>query len=91
MIAELEKKLADDPEFACCSCECLYQRKNVTAFEFSESKKFTSGMWNTLRLYMYMYDPDAPDKVHYMCQLGVLGHRRGQPQRRIEANNRENQ
>ena len=39
MIAELEKKLADDPEFACCSCERLLQRKNVTAFEFSESKK----------------------------------------------------
>ena len=49
MIAELEKKLADDPEFACCSCERLLQRKNVTAFDFSESKKFTSSMWEVLR------------------------------------------
>ena len=38
MIAELYKKLADDPDFACCSCERLLQRKNVTAFDFSESK-----------------------------------------------------
>ena len=38
MIAELEKKLAEDPEFACCSCERLLQRKNVTTFDFSESK-----------------------------------------------------
>ena len=37
MIAELEKKLGDDPEFACCSCKRLLQRKSVTAFKFSES------------------------------------------------------
>ena len=39
MIAELEKKLANYPEFACCSCERLLQRKSVTAFDFSENKK----------------------------------------------------
>ena len=42
MILQLEKLLADDAEFACCSCERLHQRKNVTAFDTSESKKFTS-------------------------------------------------
>ena len=68
MIAELKKKLADDPEFACCSCERLLQRKNVTAFDFSESKKFTSSMWEVLRAYMYMSDPEAPNKTHYVCQ-----------------------
>ena len=68
MIAELEKKLADDPEFACCSCERLLQRKNVTAFEFSESKKFTSNMWQVLRAYMYMLDPEATNKTLYVCQ-----------------------
>ena len=68
MIAELEKKLADDPEFACCSCERLLQRKNVTAFDFSESKKFTSSMWEVLRAYMYMSDPEVPNKTHYVCQ-----------------------
>ena len=37
MIQQLESLLADDPEFPCCSCERLHQRKNVTAFKFSES------------------------------------------------------
>ena len=35
MIANLEKKLSDDAAFACCSCERLHQRKQVTAFKFS--------------------------------------------------------
>ena len=43
MIANLEKKLSDDAEFACCSCERLHQRKQVTGFKFSE-KKFSSNM-----------------------------------------------
>ena len=43
MIADLEKKLADDPEFPCCSCEWLHQRKQVMAFKFHEAK-FSSNM-----------------------------------------------
>ena len=35
MIANVEKKLSDDAEFACCSCERLHQRKQVTGFKFS--------------------------------------------------------
>ena len=38
VISKVEKKMADDPEFPCCSCERLMQRKQVTAFKFSESK-----------------------------------------------------
>ena len=68
MIAELEKKRADDPEFACCSCERLLQRKSVTAFDFSENKKFTSNKWQVLRAYMYMSDPEATIKTHYVTQ-----------------------
>ena len=55
MIAELQKKLADDPEFACCSCERLHQRKIVTAFE--------SNIWQALRAYMYMSDSEATNKT----------------------------
>ena len=40
----------------------------VTAFDFSESKKFTSNMWQVLRAYMYMSDPEATSKTHYVCQ-----------------------
>ena len=64
----IAKKLADDPEFACCSCERLLQRKSVTAFDFSEDKKFTSNKWQVLRAYMYMSDPEATIKTHYVCQ-----------------------
>ena len=41
MIAELEKKLGDDPEFASCSCERLLQRKS---FLNQQSSRQTSGM-----------------------------------------------
>ena len=54
LIAKLDKKVVDDPEFTCCSCERLHCRKNVTAFEFDESKKFISTMWYALRAYMFM-------------------------------------
>ena len=40
--------MADDPEFPCCSCERLMQRKQVTAFKFSDSK-FFSNMWENLK------------------------------------------
>ena len=64
MIQQLESLLADDPEFPYCSCERLHQRKNVTAFKFSESKKFTSNMWQTLKAYMYMSNAETL----YVCQ-----------------------
>ena len=38
VIADIEKKFSDDAEFSCCSCERLLQRKQVTAFTFSETK-----------------------------------------------------
>ena len=68
MISQLEKQLADDPEFACCSCERLHQRKKVTAFHFSESKKFTSDMWEMLKTYMFMLNEHATEQTHYVCQ-----------------------
>ena len=40
MIANLEKKLSHDAEFACCSCERLHQRKQVTGFKFSDKQIF---------------------------------------------------
>ena len=43
MKANLEKKLSDDAEFTCCSCERLHQRKQVTALNFL-TKKFLRHM-----------------------------------------------
>ena len=65
MIAEL---LEDDPEFACCSCERLLQRKSVIAFEFSESTKFKSDKRHELKAYMYVSDSEATSKTLYVCQ-----------------------
>ena len=48
LIAEVEKKFSDDAEFSCCSCERLFQRKQVTAFTFSETK-FCSDIWIKLK------------------------------------------
>ena len=31
-------------------------------------KIFTSSMWKVFRAYMYMSDPEAPNKTHYACQ-----------------------
>ena len=58
MIADLEKKLADDPEFPCCS---LHQRKQVTAFKFHKAK--FSSKARILKL-----NPDARTQTHYVCQ-----------------------
>ena len=64
MIADLEKKLADDPEFPCCSCERIHQRKQVTAFKFHEAK-FSSNRWKHLKA---KRNPAARTQTHYVCQ-----------------------
>ena len=51
LIAEIEKKFADDAEFPCCCCERLLQRKQVTAFAFSDAK-FCSNMWKSLKAHI---------------------------------------
>ena len=38
MIAELEKKLADDPEFACCSCERVLLSLHLTSLNPKNSR-----------------------------------------------------
>ena len=64
MIANLEKKLSDDAEFACCSCERLHQRK---AFKFSD-QKFSSDLWRTLKSYISEQESSAAGQTHYVCQ-----------------------
>ena len=67
MIANLEKKLSDVAAFACCSCERLHQRKQVTAFKFSD-KKISSGLWRTLNSYISAQESSAAGQTHYVCQ-----------------------
>ena len=67
LIAELEKKFADDAEFPCCSCERLFQRKQVTAFKISEAK-FSSDIWKTLKARISSNNSGAAVQTHYVCQ-----------------------
>ena len=66
IICEYEKKLKDDPEFACCSCECLQFRKNVTMFKFHD-EKFNSDIWLDLKAYLIQNDPNMAEKSLYVC------------------------
>ena len=60
LIKVFEKKLADDPEFPCCSCERLLQRKQVTALKYSD-RKFSSDIWKTLKHHV------SKRETHYVC------------------------
>ena len=50
-ITRFEKEVDDDPEFACCSCERLFQRKNRTSMKSCDTK-FTTDVWNMLKCYI---------------------------------------
>ena len=67
LIADLEKKLADDAEFPCVSCERLLQRKHVTAFKFS-AKKFSTNIWKALKAHISKKISDTAVETHYVCQ-----------------------
>ena len=68
LIEVIEKDFADDAEFPCCSCERLFQRKNVTEFKFSDSK-FHSNVWKSLKCYILQVNPSAGGQTHYVCQF----------------------
>ena len=67
LITELEKELADDPEYACCCCERLLQRKNVTSMKQSASK-FTTKVWQLLKQHILAQDKEADIDSLYVCQ-----------------------
>ena len=66
VISKLEKKMANDPEFSCCSCERLMQRKQVTTFKFSGSK-FSLNMWRMLKDYISKGNSSTANDTHYVC------------------------
>ena len=67
LIADIEKKFADDAECPCCSCERLLQRKQVTKFKFSDAK-FCSDVWRDLKLHISQNNSQAALQPHYVCQ-----------------------
>ena len=59
-------KLEQDPEFACCSCESLLLRKNLTMFKF-HNERFSSDIWNDFKYYLIQNNPGVGDKLLYVC------------------------
>ena len=58
LITSLEKKVNDYPEHACCSCERLFQRKDVTSLKKSDHK-FNSGMCQRVKKRISERNPDV--------------------------------
>ena len=66
LIVQLQKEIDDYPEHACCSCECLHQRKAVTRVKLSENFRSESEVWSSLKSYIAEQSPNAGDQVLYV-------------------------
>ena len=65
LIAEVQARWKDDPEFPCCSCERLHQRKQVSSVNFTHDKYHTD-IWMQLRAYL---DEHTLDQNYlYVCK-----------------------
>ena len=67
IIEDYYKKLDADPEYACCSCEQLFLRNNVSEFKFGV-EKYNTCVWNRIRKYLIQCDRDITDKLLYVCK-----------------------
>ena len=65
LIAELQSKFNDDAEFACCSCERLCQRKQVSRVNFSLDKYKTDAWQRTKALVL---QNGVTEQLLYICQ-----------------------
>ena len=66
LIAELEKEIDDFPEYICCSCERLHQRKSVTVVKLNDN--LSNDVWPRLKSFILKQTPDAGDHILYMCK-----------------------
>ena len=64
LIAELQSKFNDDAEFACCSCERLFQRKQVSCVNFSLDK-YETDTWQRLKAHVLQ---NGVTEQLYICQ-----------------------
>lgn len=61
------KKLDQDAEYPCCSCERLFLRIDISQFKF-DANKYKTATWQQLKRYMLDVDPDMVDKSLYVCK-----------------------
>eukprot|EP00731_Ephydatia_muelleri_P003461 Em0001g3461a len=64
LIAKLQSKFNDDAEFACCSCERLFQRKQVSCVNFSLDK-YETDTWQRLKAHVLQ---NGVTEQLYICQ-----------------------
>ena len=65
MIAQYEKEVRDYAEHACCSCQQLFKRKNVTKVKLTDS--LGKVVWPLLKDFMHTEDEHVSDNQLYMC------------------------
>ncbi len=66
LITQLEREIDDFPDHACCSCECLHQRKSVSRVKLSDD--LGSEVWPRFKSFILERSPDAAEHVLYMCK-----------------------
>ena len=64
VIAELQARWKDDPEFPCCSCERLHQRKQVSGVDFTRDDKYHTDIWMWLRAYLMVWTKMTYQRRH---------------------------
>ena len=67
VITQFEEELNDDPEYACCCCECSQQRKALTSMKNS-GQTFSSPTWQKLKQHILQQDKDVNIDLLYICR-----------------------
>ena len=65
LMTEFDKDINDYPIHACCSCDCLHQRKSVTRVKLTDN--LSTEVWPRLQDLILLQNLDAADEVLYMC------------------------
>ncbi|KAL5515316.1 hypothetical protein EMCRGX_G000468 [Ephydatia muelleri] len=68
LIAELQSKFNDDAEFACCSCERLFQRKQVSCVNFSLDK-YETDTWQRLKAHVLQNGVTISKQKYYSSKM----------------------
>ncbi|KAL5497335.1 hypothetical protein EMCRGX_G013796 [Ephydatia muelleri] len=65
LIAELQSIFQDDAEFPCCCCERLCRRTAVSCVDFSNSSKYQTAVWLTLKAHIQQ---NSGTEQLYICK-----------------------
>ena len=82
LIADVGHFLADDAQFPCYSCELLIQRKQVTAFNFSDTR-FFSDIWIKLKTHRRVIQRPICRRITCVNTVGLFLNKNNMPCRCI--------